>query len=64
MFLEAEIGGLYLACSLRMLLQHLRKHLICFRRFVVEYRDSAECLARFVHQAHSAIRLYNGRLKT
>jgi hypothetical protein len=63
-FLEAEIDGLYLACSLRMFLQYLRKHLICFRIFVLESRDSAGCLARFVHQAHSAIRLYKGRLKT
>ena len=31
MVLEAEKGGLYLACFLSMLLQHLRKHLICFK---------------------------------
>jgi len=63
-FLEADIGGLYLACSLRMLLEHLRKHLIYFRTFVLKFRDSAGCQARFVHQAHYAFRLYKGRLKT
>lgn len=63
-FLKAEIDGLYLACFWRMLLQHLRKHLICFRKPVLKSHDSADCLAWFVHQVHSASMLYKGRQKT
>jgi len=64
LFLEAKIGVSNLSYFLSMLLLHLRKHLIYFRIFVLKICDSAGYLARFMPQAHSAFKLYKGRLKT